>query len=396
MQALFILRELISGMPGTLMVAAVPFFFMGQAKETLMISLVFAGARICAVIGAQLQAKFKHIDHWKMGVAAEALNFLTVLVIIASFKIENYILCAVFLACKGLTIGFQTNLSFDWLKRLPGSDNLGVLFIVLRSIAQASYGVAAVVLLFTDRENVVTIAYFDAVTSLLGLALYYSLRKFKARELTRAVTKKRLSLSAIFSQPGPVLRIFSVDISLAIAMAGCNFFLLKYGTKYFNETYGYQIALGIYALSFLLAGVINAVYKGEFLSKKPFQLGVFVFITASFALASLPLNGSLSMLPVLGLISVLISYPIISLLIDKIWFDYLPEETAANTFAIRTLIVQITWALGEFVYAAIEHDTYIRFAFAGVSALLFMVFIWFEHRGYSSIQHKEIDYGNIT
>jgi len=395
MRALFILRELISGMPGTLMVAGVPFFFVGQERGNLIISLIFAGARICAVIGANLQAKLKHIDHWKAGVAAESLNFVTVLGVIASFWMESFNLCAIFLALKGLTIGFQTNLSFDWLKRLSTTESLGPLFIVLRSIAQASYGVAAVVLLFVDKESVVTIAYFDALTSLLGVTLYYFLRRFKV-ESPVEISRSRPSIKSIIFQSNGVIRIFLVDMSLAVAMAGCNFFLLKYGTRYFGATYGYQIALGVYAASFLSCGLVNSLFKGVFLSKTFFQLGAFIFIVVSFTLASLPTSQEVAILPIVGVVCVLISYPIISLLIDKIWFDYLPERVAADTYAVRTLIVQVTWALGEFVYASIYHDTYIRLFFAAVSALLFMTFVMYERRGYKTIQRKEIDYGNVT
>ena len=81
---------------------------------------------------------------------------------------------------------------------------------------------------------------------------------------------------------------------------------------------------------------------------------------------------------ILGLVVALTSYPVFLLFVETKWFSLSSTEEAPRLYAFRTFLVSGTWAIGEFLYGAVQDGLWIRAAATLIASLFLVAFLAIE------------------
>lgn len=341
-----------------------------QAGSAAQIGALFLAIRLGTILGAQLGPHaLRRAPPAEISALSEAAN--TALCFGLYYAVKNgaasYLYILLFL--KGTAYGLLPNVRVSWLKALPDPEIGRRIMIISQVIIQSSYGLIGVLLLLGIAQKfVLGLLLADALTSLVAIPIFLSLRDTRVGQLRP--TESDWASARIIAAPEnrPLLL---ADIALAAGMGGTNIFLVRVGDGFFARFGGYGFALLVYAIAYLLGGLLVQAPNGPLLAarRRVERAAPWLLPTCLAALMTPALPTAMQ---AVGFFAVFVIYPVALLGMESSWFVTATKERVGRVFATRTLLISVIWALGEVAFPrlALEQELIARTAAAGFSMIL--------------------------
>lgn len=365
----FVFNTILSNVPSILVIVLIPYLFADSFNPLFISGIVFTAYRLGNITGTYLGPSIaKYATPNKLAVVFEIFNFITAFAFaICIYKsIYSAPLFAFLYYQKGAIAGMHANTRFQWLKAIslqaPSASKISV---YTGGIVQAAFGVGGALLFFTkhvSQDFFLLIFSLDLITSIISAVIFYTLT---AGELPSIEKKETFNLFKILKEPK--IRNFAVaDFFIALAVAGTNILILRFGNEMFVGKDGYPLSLIIYSTSFLIGSYIVNETR---LKNIKLHNQVLFFSISSLGIAFL--SGGMK---IISFFIFFLIYPLLLLGLEKSWFENLDAKIAGKAYSQRVIFLSFIWALGEVVYANINNDFEVRsiFLFIG-TVLLFLL-----------------------
>ena len=363
-----------SSIPATISSGFIPILGSAFGASLVNLGVFFFLMRMGVVVGSIMAPKLhENVLPHKIGVSAEFANFFIVFLILFSIAIKStelFVICAFF---KGVISGSILILRFSWLKKLPDFQKSSHLNLIANVLAQSAYALVGVFLFIAHSlfmAKMILIA--DAIGSLLGAWLFWSLRKYSVISKKEHSQKFKNMFLSLISTPERRV-IFITDILVCCGMGGANIMLYKYGEVFFGKENGYAIALILYGFFFYLGGrLIQEKNKGKSVTLNvPIITCAILFMVLSLLLLPLAESTIIKML----LLTITFScYPMICLQIQSEWFKLCKPHEASVISSAEMIYSQMIFGVFEFIYSVMSYDNLMRAIFFMISCVVVLMY----------------------
>ena len=359
---------ILSNIPSILVLVLVPYLLPSGTHFLLNVGFVFMVYRFGNILGASIAPKIAsqkkpHLLS-SMYECGNAIVSALILVALIDGFINLYHLSSLFFL-KGMLGGLHSNTRFQWLKNLSTQTEVASKIIVYTgAIVQAAFGIGGLLLLLHTDKNISFykfIFFGDILTSVFAAALFF---KLKSLQLPKSEPLKK-SEQPPFWRNKILIPLYIADIFIALAVAGTNMLIFKFGTEIILDPHGHAMALVIYSFGFITGSIVI----NEFKTKKFRPIWLLLFFTLACGgmyYFTYPLNIALYLL-------FFFLYPLLLLGLEKEWFENLSQDIAARVYAIRFILLSILWALGEVLYANQDWEQVLRMSFLSTGLVILCV-----------------------
>lgn len=368
----FYLQAFISACPAVLIIALCPSFLLYFQGGEGLVGEAFFLVRLGIILGG-LFAPYALLTvrpHILSGLS-ELLCSCVCIFVFYSFHFGLVNLFIFFLFIRFALSGVIGVSRFTWLKSIDERYRPQEIFIFSLALIQSTYAVAGILYLFDifTKQFLGYIIWADAITSMFGAYLFFSLK-----EISPKINTQKVKLIKNYFNSYSRVLLIAADIFLAVAISGTNYLLVEYGEKYFGRMGGYGLTLIIYAFFYFIGGQLMTS-KLIFLQKHNQLIMRFASIGVVLGFLMFALKYHSTLILIIAFSLVFISYPIALLAFEKKWFQILEKHESASAYSYRLLILSSIWAFGELMFSSIiENDNLIRLSFALLSFLLFQLF----------------------
>lgn len=159
---------------------------------------------------------------------------------------------------------------------------------------------------------------------------------------------------------------------MACCMGGTNLMLVKYGSQFFSRTGGYGLTLLLYALLYGVGGIFLTRHIAKY---KAVSHSKFLLFSIWVPMSLFYLGNVSPILQVVCFSVMIASYAVVYSAFNIVWFEISSKEMALTISSVRSLVIGLIWAIGEYVYGRIESDTILRAVFGVLSFVAILGFL---------------------